>query len=296
MFIDKKILEAKTKEELWSHEKKHFRIWIILSFVLFLLVALLSTTQIILNYLPDIKNIVKDKFAVSEHSGEGTLEAFNETRANLVLMQYTVVSVVMLLITLFSLPFYIISVKNSYKNKTFAYLSKTPVSLYGIAIMAFAIFSFFSISGLNIFYIMFSVVAAIPVAIAFSLVFIGWVFILFNISFIKNIFIKVEAMEKMKKIFNDVMAQQQGNNPFGFNFDPKNQHSNAQNQTEEAQVVEPNAQQRKDPLDPNAEVRAKLKNMSNSKLFEMAKYLNIYGYEDLTTDQLIDKIIENTKK
>ncbi|QGZ97814.1 hypothetical protein GE118_03290 [Mycoplasma sp. NEAQ87857] len=264
-----------TKEELWSHEKETFRFWVF---------SFLITLVIILGLY--IAQIVLLSLAISNNVN-------NITVSPLLTTSFIVIIGCALLFS------YSKSLIKSYKEKDFRFLSQYTlsfVSLFAFIGIFMLLFSLFGLAGFENIKSTnsYNKAAFIINAISIAFVILTWFVVGREVKVIRQAFFAFELRKQMEKVKEEYLKilknaninfdnQATNNtNPFtGFNF-----NQTQDNTTNTENKVEENTNK-------NQELK-KLLNLPNAQLFEIAKKLNIFGYETMTKEELAETIYNYT--
>lgn len=279
---------------LWSNEKKHFRIWIILFIIFWSLITILAI-------VPSL-HILANKTQWTEIYKEYEKGLPNPpTGTNYDRVWITSVFLSMLITALLpalTISFTLSSVKKSYKKNNFIHLSSGALffskfhgvlSLIGLILLlttqSFTLNSEFNVVDLV-------VRICVLVLSTFQLLFIAR-----NVTSIKRFFV-LEKLRKDSAVFLEQINKnmQDGNfnnNPFGMMnqevFKNKEQNSN-QDDNDAAKETKPTQKTKKDLA------IEKILELPKEQLNRMAEKLNIFGFEQMTKEELANLIYNHTKK
>ena len=280
-------------EELWKQEKAKYRHWIVLFMIAIVTLTALATVIFVLN-LTDYDHILN---TIYEHRKDKS-----DTKSDIkrvMLYQIIVPAAVQMVAFLFGMVYYIVTVNQSYKKKSFAYLSQWSTFIVGFAaiisgwdLMSMAwnhsLSSYGTKLPTGIFGITFNILAVIIYFIVS--VPVGRIRRLFQIS------TRIEELKKdpqfraMQEQFGHMMGNGQANGPFGPGVAPKPAEGATTNSTTnngQPNVVKPAKQE----ISPEEK---KLRNMSVKDLKSVAKELLISGYSTMQKQELIDSILRVT--
>lgn len=284
---DRSFINIKSVSELWQKEKK-FRIFWIMMIILLLVIVAMSTASLILWNTANIKdgfiNWRTQYYVDNNRNLEISSKDANAEWLTILLRANLVPTVVNLAV----LGLFIWSVYRSYQEKSFAKLSS--LTTFYIAFMALyeGIGLIVNLSQFNL-----SNKVLLPNSILGILVIItyiiGWIFISSQVSFIRKAFVSAamaEASEKWMKQFTEQMQQNGTFNPFmspmGMkeNSQQKPTNDQAEQKIDETEIV-------KTEKDKQIE---KLLTLTNSQLYKIAEYLGIFGYKEMSKEELAEKI------
>ncbi|MCI8283394.1 hypothetical protein FEF31_01635 [Mesomycoplasma hyopneumoniae] len=254
--------------ELWKNEKKQYRIWIFTYPILLALLAILLGVQIILN--------------------------FDSKRIELIL------SILSILFTGATLFFYIISLFISYKEKDFASLGNRSffVNLIG-----------FSLSLISILHSTVSMIKDLKkddkyfiLILVIQIILVGLVFFLIPYFYtrvlkIKSIFRLSHSIIIFEKQINELKNDPQTYSKYMdiFNMAQNNPHQTNQNNTTNPSDLnvdnEINNTKTEKPISKTEKIRIALEKLPLTNLYEIAKKLEISGYQDLKKQELIELLI-----
>ncbi|WP_027334431.1 hypothetical protein [Mycoplasma elephantis] len=274
-------------EALWKNEKSCYRYWIFGTVALIVVLILLSFLQLIFSnfifkdqtwkYIQSI--IFTNKLDDKKKIAEGIFNLSCVFIPSIVFIGATI-----------SLFFYITSIIRSYKQKDFKYLSKNFRSFFVIcSFMLLLSLIFFGFNEKNVIINLMKSPYFIPFTLLFVLLPIS-AFIMSEVNMIRQIFATVtirnqmnEFVEKLKTgdLATIIQDELRKNNEINI----KNDVSKEVEDKKELETKNINNEDRK-----------KLESLPNKKLYAIAEKLNIFGYEELTHDELITKILENIKK
>lgn len=306
-----------TIEKLWSFEKSTFRFWVWSYFVFLLVLVLISIVNIVLFYFADFNNI--DPSLIDAGAKQITMSELNNIKNKF--LQNVITQVIY---NLALLVFYVFGIQNSYDKKNFKHLNQLVVYLVYITVFINLINFVTLIDDFSIFYKNVNVIGKFPLAIMGLNIFQSVITIIFGIflgkeiSAIRKAFIRIELLKQQEE-FLEKMKKDMGinmNNPYGM-YDPfmsgfyrnPNSYQNVNDQevqknakeADETEEVEINKtmfteekNSHKDDSQREKEIK-KLLELPNQKLFKIAEKLNIFGYEDLTKEELAEKIYIYTK-
>lgn len=306
-----------TIEKLWSFEKSTFRFWVWSYFVFLLVLVLISIVNIVLFYFADFNNI--DPSLIDAGAKQITMSELNNIKNKF--LQNVITQVIY---NLALLVFYVFGIQNSYDKKNFKHLNQLVVYLVYLTVFINLINFVTLIDDFSIFYKNVNVIGKFPLAIMGLNIFQSVITIIFGIflgkeiSAIRKAFIRIELLKQQEE-FLEKMKKDMGinmNNPYGM-YDPfmsgfyrnPNSYQNVNDQevqknakeadeTEEVEINKPmfteEKNSHKDDSQREKEIK-KLLELPNQKLFKIAEKLNIFGYEDLTKEELAEKIYIYTK-
>ncbi|UCU26392.1 hypothetical protein [Mycoplasma anserisalpingitidis] len=306
-----------TIEKLWSFEKSTFRFWVWSYFVFLLVLVLISIVNIVLFYFADFNNI--DPSLIDAGTKQLTMSELNNIKNKF--LQNVITQVIY---NLALLVFYVFGIQNSYDKKNFKHLNQLVVYLVYLTVFINLINFVTLIDDFSIFYKNVNVIGKFPLAIMGLNIFQSVITIIFGIflgkeiSAIRKAFIRIELLKQQEE-FLEKMKKDMGinmNNPYGM-YDPfmsgfyrnPNSYQNVNDQevqknakeadeTEEFEINKPmfteEKNSNKDDSQREKEIK-KLLELPNQKLFKIAEKLNIFGYEDLTKEELAEKIYIYTK-
>ncbi|WBP84098.1 hypothetical protein [Mycoplasmopsis edwardii] len=273
------------KVDLWKNEKSHFRIWIIIFSVFWTLISLLSLS-ILIYMLADktaIVNFLHD--GLSKTNEKPSLSMAERAFWTRFIIEFISASIPVSILVTFG-----ISIFKSYKTKTFINISSWALivsKIHGF-LSIINLISFFTsgnkISDQKTFQVVYLVITLIIVVLSiFQLFVVSW-----NITQIKRLFIMKEMEIKAKEFmeqFNKSIQNNEFQNAFGMNVNPFN-NVKEEVKTEEAQEVDKAKE----------EAVKKILELPNEQLYKMAEMLNIFGYKEMTKEELAEIIYINTKK
>ncbi|RIV16678.1 hypothetical protein [Mycoplasmopsis gallopavonis] len=288
-------LKFKSISELWSHEKDTFRPWIIGLIIVFgILIALPIAKLIILGinhswFLNNLQTTV---------NGSQAMTSISEVRS---LYINTAIGA---FLPLLSLVVFLGSLRDSYLKKDFSFISNWPLLVMALL----AIFQFYSLISIFIFGrsdLLFSKgtpflpLNVITIVSSFFTI-VSWFFVSREVAAIRNAFIAIhrrQLMEKMEKSFQEMMQNQSFTNPF------TGQKSNEFSWSSSFEDQETNKKEAETQtnfnVSPDEEYKTqqikKLLNLPQDQLYKIAQKLNIVGYEDLTKEELSQKIYYYTE-
>ncbi|WP_027121408.1 Rho termination factor N-terminal domain-containing protein [Mycoplasma leonicaptivi] len=279
--------------KLWSKEKSHFRIWIILFGVILSLIFIFSIIYPIL--MSVYKHVFIEEFNKTAKNAQEA-QNFSASYNSLILSSsfFTFANFLIIL-------FYWKSIYISYKKKDFQFISSGVLfatRFYGILLAIVLIFGGRGNLPTNqiqkIFY-------GLNIAETILWVITGLVFG-YIVSRIRFLFVSQSFRAKIKeqeKNFAEFIKNYQedpnftsnlqdftGNLNSFMNFDKNTQTTNNEDITKKTSS---NISKKKQEIE-------KLSNLSIERLHLIAQKLNIFGYQEMTKDELIEKIYLNTKK
>ncbi|WP_322962006.1 hypothetical protein RRG51_00770 [Mycoplasmopsis cynos] len=276
--------------DLWKNEKQHFRIWFILFIVFWSIITLLYLGLFVLD-LVFKDEIIKSIDANIKNGPEQKNDSnpYYNTRLVIDILFFIGPAIILIL--------FVISLVDSYKKKTFIGISSFSITLAKfIGIMTIINLILFSTSyiyanGETIYSKIYSSLSGI--VILFNI--IQLFFAANNISKIKKLFIQKE-LENQAKIFFDAMNKAQNNSPFGPDLNSffNNAQTKQQSVNEEEATVVNDSTPKTD--SEKQMIIKKILELPNEQLHKIAEKLNIFGYEEMSKEQLAEIIYNHTKK
>ncbi|UUD35980.1 hypothetical protein NPA08_03415 [Mycoplasmopsis citelli] len=290
---DRSFLKLNSVGELWNLEHK-FRKFIVANgiaiFILFLTSVIASILMIV--YRPDIisfyTNIAakiykeQEKVTASANSGWNSLFWSN------------------IWPTLFLFIFGILFVRSAYTSyieKNFMKLTTSNFVIFILLMVSFGWISNLSSLGKDVlnlpFVPIFSLLITNIILGIISVIFITWHVYLIKMSFARAT--RLEAIRAMSQEFSKFSQQ----NPFGFNYPPFNGANAEQATSDENQNQNPNYAQEeiKKPQDLEKDKQIqKLLELKTEQLYKMAEVLGIFGFKELSKEELAEKIYIYTRK
>lgn len=310
-------LKQGTTEKLWSFEKSTFRFWVWSYFAFLLVLVLISIINIVLFYFADFNNV--DPSLIDAGSKTLTMSDLNNIKQKF--LQNVITQVIY---NLALLVFYVFGVQSSYDKKNFKHLNQLVVYLVYLTVFINLINFLTLIDDFSIFYKNVNVIGKFPLAIMGLNIFQSVITIIFGIllgrevSAIRKAFIRIEFMkqqEEFMKMMKENMSQNP-NNPYGMynpfmgdfyrnpnsyqNIKDEDAQQNAKevDETEEFEINKSSHSKEKNISKEDSQREEEIKKLlelPNQKLFKIAEKLNIFGYEDLTKEELAEKIYIYTK-
>ncbi|WP_025755426.1 hypothetical protein [Mycoplasmopsis cricetuli] len=287
---DRSFLKIKNVKDLWKKELQ-FRKFIIAMIFVLSIILIIFAVKVILTF------ILKNDFThfLIELDINGNKVTQNE--ANGIWFRSIMQDLTYLIISLGLLISYIVNIKQAYKIKSFEKISFFSVFFPFVIIL---------ISGWDIMrygyylpYLNFIILSIIN--LSFNL--LAYIFVVNQVSLIRKAFVAASRFEAQQKIFNELFKNasnnSQGNsftNPFtGFPFMQQNnenvQNSNTNNDNvDSAEIVETPEEKEK-----NKQIK-KLLDLPNEKLYKMAELIGIYGYKEMSKEELAEKIYIYTQQ
>ncbi|TNK81929.1 hypothetical protein C4M98_00740 [Mycoplasmopsis pullorum] len=293
-----KFLKVKTITELWTHEKKSFRIWIVsYALILFLLFGMILGSLLWFKldqsaYLTQLKSFYESNKASSDAAVIAANEVFQT-----ILTRYAVSAIFAFCIFVYFLA----TVVRSYALKSFSRLT--------------------SMFSLLIFYLGWIFISEVLFAKNYFQTLPNSHYLYYSACLIGVIsyFLVGKSVTKIKQLFMEVTFRMQRDQMleelrkrggiFGDNFNPftgtywgekpeTNQESNSESNqaAQQNQNENPEVKAAKAANDEKKKTIDKLLSLPNATLHSMARRLNIFGYENLSKEELAEKIYEFTKK
>ncbi|EIE41260.1 hypothetical protein MCANUFG1_02895 [Mycoplasmopsis canis UFG1] len=269
------------REDLWSNEKKHFRLWIGLFLVFWTLILILTFVY------PIYLSTAKTEFI-------RFLERTTEVKNQQVNYEYSYrfrlfLEFLSLIIPSLTIVFFSYTLVNSYKQKTFIKLSGAAIMLariHGI-LSLINIIQIFSVEKMHSDTLV--VLNLVVKIIIFVLSVIQLFFIVNNVAKIKRLFVIADFESKTNAFmeeFNKSMKNSEMNSPFWMNYGSTNDSNNSDSS---------NSDQNKEDI-AKSETIKKLLDLPNEQLYKMSEMLNIFGYKEMTKEELVEIIYNHTKK
>ncbi|QKT05630.1 hypothetical protein [Mycoplasma sp. OR1901] len=282
---NEKYKNIKTTEELWKHEKKDFRIYFILYAVAITLLSLIWFTWFIIilaakdQYLSLVAETTKDM----KQPGN----PIDYYKAELIQQTFYAISLIAMNVS------YIMSIFKSYKNKNFKYISSWVQLIY-YALAIWKVIGFIVSITQNSFVGMgnnYLSIISLVFNILSLLIFMVIIFFLHGkLNKIQRAFKYIEYVKTMEEYQKAFMENIRSNNPFGpstFNADPaSNEEKNKESKTQSTKTD--------DYL--NSENYKKIIELPREQLNDIAKKLNVFGYEEMEKEELAKLIYNITKK
>ncbi|UUD37248.1 Uncharacterised protein [Mycoplasmopsis californica] len=274
--------ENDSVEKLWKNEKTVYRYWIFGTIAAIVFLIILSFLQLLFSHVlfkEQVNNVMQ---TIADRNEAKEKEAYAQGIFNL---SSVFIPGIFFIGAIVSLCFYIQSVVKSYKVKDFQYLSRNfRVFFTTFSFLIILSFLFFGFNENNVIVNTMKSVYFIP----FTMLYIATpitAFLLGEINLIRQIFATVTIRRDMnnflEKIKNGDIASAIQTAPTG-------------EKMQVAEVTESDAV--KEIEHDKNNVRATLESLPNAKLYAIAEKLNIFGYKDMSHEELISKIIENIKK
>lgn len=289
--------DVPTVEELWKQEKSKFRHWIILFGIAIIALTGLAITTLVLSfvYKGDIEHKIADALKTTVNNSEVERKMLWS-----IFVPYITDAVAFL----FGTVYYLITVRESYKKKSFAYLSQWSTFIVGFAAMISAwnllslawshsLTSYTTELATGIFSMTFNVLAIVIYFIVST-----------PVAKIRKTFQISARVEELKKDPQFRAMQDQLNNlrnggQPGMNngaYGPGFGAGQAQAKPTPPGAT-PNAAQPVKPAQPAVSPEEKkLRGMSVKDLKSVAKELSISGYSTMQKQELINAIIRVTKE
>ena len=289
-------------EELWKNEKSKYRVWILLFGIGIFLIFSLLLSSFILDLVD--RPSIQQKLIDSNESIGNMQQAWS-----VFMPRFLILPIAQISILIFGLVYYITSIYNSYKMKTFARISliSTSIVSIGALLSLYNLITTFVIPRGGNLGERFSTPGELFRFINYFIVIFVWISTVGQVVRIRNSFLISERAEKLKndpryQAFLNGNFQQQPNSgfgfPFGFNQNP-NQGFN--NNTEQGAANKNPENSNASQGGKNNEVKAKvseksanedkLSKMTLIQLKEVAKKLSISGYEKMNKKTLIETIL-----
>ncbi|MCU4706369.1 hypothetical protein [Mycoplasma sp. CSL7503-lung] len=281
---NEKYKNIKTTDELWKHEKKDFRIYFILYTLAITLLSLIWFSWFIIllvskeQYLLLISESIKNNKQLGEPIAYYNSELIQQT--------FYTISLIAMNVS------YIMSVFKSYKNKNFKHISSwVQLIYYGLAIWKIIGFivsitqNAFATIGNNYLSIISLIFNILSLVIFMVIIF----FLHGKLNKIQRAFKYIEYVKTMEEYQKAFMENIRSNNPFG----PSS--FNATNSSEEERNSNNRNSHSKDDYT-NSENYKKIIELPREQLNDIAKKLNIFGYEDMEKEELAKLIYNITKK
>ncbi|WP_322876497.1 Rho termination factor N-terminal domain-containing protein [Mycoplasmopsis felis] len=272
--------EIKTTSELWKAHNKEFKLWVFLYLVLIFLTTLLPTIYLI--YLGSARHeYIEMQKRLTELSNN---ELYPSSVYESQYIREIVLTTFQNLFYWFVVVVFILSIKNSIKNKNFSYLSSWVIWLTWIMGLIHIIRAIIFLSSsfdttilkeFSISMFLFSI-NIINVILYFILI----VFVDRKVKAVKKAFVYIQTIKAMEELSKEYMENIRTGNPYapsGFKTETKKEEKNQEN------------------IEDSFEYK-KLNDLTQEELHSIAKKLNIVGYDELTKDELIKKILIYTKK
>ncbi|AWX70307.1 hypothetical protein DP067_03000 [Mycoplasmopsis anatis] len=305
-------LKQESIEKLWSHEKTTFRFWVWSYFAFLLSLVIISLINVVLYYFADFSSINPALIV-------GTTKPLDHDAINAISQKFMQGVIVQIIYNVALLTFFVFGIQKSYENRNFKYLNLFVISLVYLTVFINIISFITLINDFSVFYKNVSVMGKFPIAILGLNIFQSIITIIFGIllgreiTAIKRAFVRLEILKEQENLMR--MMKNMGvnaSNPYGMynpfmgGFAPNaNQYNQAReenikevDETEEVEISKEKPLDEKvktkDDLIREEEIK-KLLDLPNQKLFKIAEKLNIFGYEDLTKEELAEKIYIYTK-
>ncbi|TDV24500.1 hypothetical protein BCF59_0473 [Mycoplasmopsis mustelae] len=289
--------EIDNTETLWQKFKKQSNLWIIFYIIVIGLVAAISLIQVIYVAVDkagyfDLQTEIYKKIAESNSNfPTGNISEYVQSDfiRNLTTNSF-------LTIFLFTLVvFFVISVFKAFKNRNFKYLNGLALmgmwftAIYNIIVFFINIRNFFGFQGFSDYNV------AIMMVVTNVILAVLYLLIIFfpgrEVSKLRKMFIYFEGYVLRNRVIEENLKNMKMSGNFQEIFAPFfGANAQGANQT----TTSSNTQTSEKPE--KSEEYQRLSKLPLSQLHKIAAKLNIYGHEDIEKDELIEKIIQYSKK